>query len=233
MLSAIQVISAVHQQANKLQATNLARFFKTGKGEYGEGDVFYGLMVPQSREIAKKFNELELPEIKKLLTSPIHEIRLIGLLILVDQFTKGDVIKQRMVVDFYLDNTKYINNWDLVDLTAHKILGVWLLDKSTKILFELANSNNLWERRIAVISSFAHIKNNNFKPTLALAKILLKDEHDLIQKAVGWMLREMGKKSIKDLRRFLDANVGKMPRTMLRYAIEKLPAKERQSYLKK
>jgi len=233
MLSAIQVISAVHQQANKLQAANLARFFKTGKGEYGEGDVFYGLMVPQSREIAKKFNELELPEIKKLLTSPIHEIRLIGLLILVDQFTKGDVIKQRMVVDFYLDNTKYINNWDLVDLTAHKILGVWLLDKSTKILFELANSNNLWERRIAVISSFAHIKNNNFKPTLALAKILLKDEHDLIQKAVGWMLREMGKKSIKDLRRFLDANVGKMPRTMLRYAIEKLPAKERQSYLKK
>jgi 3-methyladenine DNA glycosylase AlkD len=232
MLRAEAIIKEVKKKANKKKAVLLQRFFKTGPGQYSEGDIFYGLTVPQSRIIAKKYQDLNLVEIKKLLISPVHEIRLIALLILVEQFKTGDVIKQRIVTDFYLENTKYINNWDLVDLTAHKILGAWLLNRPTKKLLALANSANLWERRIAVIASFAHIQNHDFKTTLTLAKKLLHDEHDLMHKAVGWMLREMGKRSISELKTFLNQYSRTMPRTMLRYAIEKLPERERQAYLK-
>lgn len=233
MPQAKHVIAAAKKQTSKEKTTILERFFKTGAGEYGEGDVFWGLSVPQSRTIAKKYSDLSLIEVKKLLKSPVHEIRLIGVLILVDQFKTGDLKKKKIIYDFYLKNTDRINNWDLVDLSAHKIVGAWLLNKPTKKLEELARSTNLWERRIAIISTFAHINNNNFKPTLKLAKKLLLDKHDLMHKAVGWMLREMGKRSINDLKSFLNEHARTMPRTMLRYAIEKFPEKERKKYLKK
>lgn len=231
MKTAQNLIKIAKKQGTKKRAQGAARYFKTGPGQYGAGDIFCGLTVPQCRVIAKQFNELPLTEIAKLLKSKIHEIRLIGLLILVDQYKKTD--SKKRLVDFYLKNTKYINNWDLVDLTAHKILGDYLLNKSTALLESMALSKNLWERRIAVISTAAHIKNNNFKPILSLSRKLLTDEHDLMHKAIGWMLREMGKRSLKDLRAFLNEHSRRMPRTMLRYAIEKLSEKERQYYLKK
>ncbi len=233
MSNAKLVINQIKKSANKKQAVILQRFFKTDPGQYGAGDIFCGLMVPQSRAIVKKFNHLTLNENKKLLASKIHEVRLVGLLILVDQFAKSDTKTKAKIVKFYLTNLKAVNNWDLVDLTAHKILGAWLLDKSPAKLYELANSKNLWARRVAIISTFAHIKNNNFQPTLRLAKKLLTDQHDLIHKAVGWMLRELGKKSPTQLHNFLNQHSKTMPRTMLRYAIEKLPPKKRLYYLKK
>jgi 3-methyladenine DNA glycosylase AlkD len=193
--------------------------------------MFWGLMVPQSRLIAKEFHELSLTEISKLLTSKIHEIRLIALLILVDQYTKND--KKKVIVNFYLKHSKYINNWDLVDLSAHKILGDWFLDKPTTTLEKLVRSNNLWERRMAVLACFPRIKNNDFALSIKFSKLLLTDKHDLMHKAVGWMLREMGKKSLLPLKKFLDEYASVMPRTMLRYAIERLPEKERKKYLHK
>jgi len=233
MLKADLVIKEAKKYHSKEKTAILERFFKTGKGQYGEGDIFWGLSVPQSRIIAKKYKDLNLVEIKKLLESPIHEIRLIALLILVERFMVGDVIEQRIISDFYLKNTKHINNWDLVDLSASKILGAWLLDKDPKIIYKLVGSNNLWERRVAMITTYAFIKANNFKHTIKLAEKLLNDEHDLIHKAAGWMLREMGKKSKPDLIKFLEKHSAEMPRTMLRYAIEKLGEKERQYFLKK
>jgi 3-methyladenine DNA glycosylase AlkD len=232
MIQAKQIIAIAKKQASKEKTAILERFFKTGPGQYGAGDVFWGLSVPQSRTIAKKYKDLNLVEIKKLLESPVHEIRLIALLILVEQFTNGDVMKQRAVAKFYLKNTNYINNWDLVDLTASKILGSWLLDKDTAILYKLIKSNNLWERRIAIVATYAFIKADNLKHTLKLSEKLLNDTHDLMHKASGWMLREMGKRSIKDLKTFLNKYSRTMPRTMLRYAIEKLPERERKFYLK-
>lgn len=232
MVNAQFVINEAKKYKSKAKAPILQRFFKTNKGEYGEGDIFWGLTVPQSRAIAKKYKDLTLAEIKKLLTSPIHEIRLIALLILVEQFTSGDVLKQRAVTDFYLKNTKFINNWDLVDLSASKILGTWLTDKDAAILYKLIKSNNLWERRIAIVATYAFIKADNFKHTLSLAEKLLNDKHDLMHKAAGWMLRETGKRSINDLKSFLKNYARRMPRTMLRYAIERFPEKTRQQYLK-
>ncbi|MCX6793294.1 MAG: DNA alkylation repair protein [Candidatus Falkowbacteria bacterium] len=233
MIQAKDVITEAKKKANKEKTAILGRFFKTGPGQYGAGDVFWGLTVPQSRTIAKKYSDLSLIEIKKLLESPVHEIRLIALLILVEQFTKGDVLKQRAITNFYLKNTKYINNWDLVDLSASKILGSWLIDKDTAILYKLIKSDNLWERRIAIVATYAFIKADSFKHTLSLAEKLLNDKHDLMHKAAGWMLREMGKRSINDLKVFLKNYTRRMPRTMLRYAIEKFPEIERQKYLKK
>ncbi len=223
------IIKIAKQQGNKKRALGAGRYFKTGPGEYGEGDIFCGLTVPQCRMIAKKFSELPLSEIQKLLRSEIHEVRLIALLILVGQYAAGSNKKE--LVSFYLKNTRYINNWDLVDVSAHKILGDWFLDKRTAILGRLAASKNIWERRIAVLACFPRIAHNDFRLALALAEKLLADKHDLMHKAVGWMLRELGKKSIADLRRFLDAYASTMPRTMLRYAIEKLPPTERKKYL--
>lgn len=231
--TAKQVITSAKQYRSKEKTAILERFFKTGKGQYGEGDIFWGLTVPQSRSIAKKYQDLNLSEVKQLLESPVHEVRLIALLILVEQFITGDVIRQRLVSSFYLKNTPFINNWDLVDLTASKILGTWLLDKAPTTLYKLVKSKNLWERRIAIVSTYAFIKADNFEHTLKLAEILLNDQHDLMQKASGWMLREMGKRSKADLTNFLDKYSKKMPRTMLRYAIEKFSEEERRNYLKK
>jgi len=223
--------------SNPVKAKLLQGYFKTGKGEYGEGDKFLGVTVPASRKIAIRFKSLSFVEIAKLLQSKIHEERLIALLILVQKFNKANEATQKEIYEFYLKNTKYINNWDLVDLSSHEIVGGHLLRrglaKSKPILIKLAKSKNIWERRIAVISTFEFIRNNKFDESLKLAEILLEDTHDLMHKAVGWMLREVGKRDLKAEIRFLDKHYKKMPRTMLRYAIEKFPEKLRMSYLKK
>ncbi len=231
MNKAASVIASVKRLQDTKKALLLQGFFKTKKGEYGEGDIFWGLTVPQSRSVAKKFYELSLTEISKLLKSKVHEIRLIALLLLVEQYTKAK--NKKLFVNFYLKHLKYINNWDLVDLSSHKILGDWFLDKPTTVLENLALSKNLWERRVAVLACFPRIKNNDFALTLKLSKLLITDKHDLMHKAVGWMLREMGKKSLSPLKEFLDQYAAIMPRTMLRYAIEKFPEKERKKYLQK
>lgn len=221
-------------KTNKNKAKILQKFFKTGPGEYGEGDIFLGVVVPETRKIAKKYyNEINLPEIQKLLNSKIHEERLCALLVLVEKFQKGNLKEKERIFKFYLKNTGNINNWDLIDLSADKIVGAYLLDKNKSILKNLAKSKNLWERRIAVLATFNFIKNNEFKPTLEIAKILLGDNQDLIQKAVGWMLREIGKRSLKTERDFLKKYAPKIPRIMLRYAIEKFPNHKRKKYLSK
>ena len=219
-------------QANPEQAKTLSRFFKTDKGEYGEGDEFLGIKVPVSRKIAKQFKELSLSEIQELLDSKVHEERLIGLFILVEQYRKADAEKMQAIYEFYLKNAKRVNNWDLVDLSAEKIMGAYLMDKDKRILFKLAKSKNLWERRIAIMSTFHFIKNGFYDTTFAISDMLLKDEHDLIHKAVGWMLREIGNRNLAEEEKFLKKNYKTMPRTMLRYAIEKFPEKKRQVYLK-
>lgn len=227
--------------ANPEKAKQLARFFKTFPGEYGEGDVFLGITVPQQREIVKQFqNETSLGDIQCLLNSEIHEYRLVALLILIEKYKKASKEKneeeKEKIFEFYLKNAKKenINNWDLVDLSAPKIVGNYLLDKNKSILYKLAKSENLWEKRISVISCFAFIKENQFKDSIEISKILLNDKHDLIHKAVGWMLREIGKKEIQVLEKFLKENkrYKTMPRTMLRYSIEKFNKEERKRYLK-
>ena len=220
---------ALNMHSNPEKARVLQGFFKTGVGEYGEGDIFLGITVPQSRKIAKQFAHIELKDVKKHLQSKMHEERLVALLILVEKYKKSDDKKE--IVDFYLSNTKHVNNWDLVDLTADKILGDYLFDKNKNIIYELSKSNNLWERRIAIVSTFNFIKQRKFDETLRLAEMLLHDKHDLIHKACGWMLREVGKKDEKVLRDFLNKNYKHMPRTMLRYAIERFPENERKKYL--
>lgn len=219
----------LRRQALKSKAIILQRFFKTAPGQYGAGDQFLGVTVPIQRAIAKKHLDLNFLELEKLLHSKFHEERLTALLILVEKFKIGD---QEKIFRFYLKNTRYINNWDLVDLSADKICGAWLMDKDKKILYTLAKSRNLWERRIAMLSCFHFIKNNEFKDALKLAKILLTDDHDLIHKAVGWMLREIGKRNLGVEIAFLEQYATLMPRTMLRYAIEKFPEAFRQKFLK-
>lgn len=225
----------VNRLANPQKAKVLQGFFKTGKGEYGEGDVFLGLTVPQSRTIAIKYKDLAFSNIKILLKSKVHEERLIALLILVYRFNqkdKKDDKERKKVFDFYLANTKYINNWDLVDLSADKIVGQYLLDKSKGILFGLARSKNLWERRISIVATYQFIKDGRYQETLTISKMLLNDPHDLIHKAVGWMLREVGKNCSQEiLEEFLKKHYKEMPRTMLRYAIERFPEKLRKKYL--
>ena len=212
------------------KASFLQRFFKTGKGEYGEGDIFVGLTVPQSRILAVKYKDLSFLEILELLKSKIHEERLIALLILVHRFEKNPE-EQRKIYNFYLKNTKYVNNWDLVDLSSHHIIGEYLLDKPKDILFELARSKNFWERRISLISTFAFIRDGKLDISLELAEILVDDKHDLIQKALGWMLREIGKKDLETEETFLKKYYKQMGRTALRYAIEKFPEGKRLKYL--
>jgi 3-methyladenine DNA glycosylase AlkD len=221
--------------ANPEQAKNLSRFFKTGKGQYGEGDVFLGIKVPIQRDIAKKYLDLNFQELQELLNSKIHEERLTALIILVNQFKKAkkDKLRQRQIFEFYLKNTSRINNWDLVDLSAPGIVGEFLQKEDTGILRQLANSENLWERRIAIISTFPLIRKNNFGEGLAISEMLMRDKHDLIHKAVGWMLREIGKRNKNVLEIFLNQRHKEMPRTMLRYAIEKFPEEERKKWMKK
>ena len=211
----------------------LQRFFKTGPGEYAAGDLFIGINVPVLRSLAKKYQSLSLGEVLHLLKSRIHEERLLSLLILILKYRAGDLVVKKKIYRAYLAHTAYINNWDLVDLSAGYIVGKYLLKRDRKILLKLAQSKNLWERRIAMIATFAFIYEGEFEWTFKIAKILLHDEHDLIQKAVGWMLREVGKRvSQKELEDFLKENAKTMPRTMLRYAIERLPEPKRQYYLK-
>ncbi|HOP30199.1 MAG TPA: DNA alkylation repair protein [Spirochaetota bacterium] len=228
-----QIKSDLKNAANPVKAVDLARFFKTGKGEYGEGDIFWGITVPVQREIAKKHFNATNDDIKKLLCEPVHECRLTALLILVQQYSKGDPVKRKMIADFYLSNTKMINNWDLVDLTADKILGHYLMDKDRAVLYKLAESSSIWEQRIAVISTHHFIKNMDFKDTLSLCEKLMNHKHDLIHKATGWMLREAGKKDLTVLTGFLDRYCKVMPRTMLRYAIEKLDDNQKKKYMAK
>ena len=209
------------------------RFFKTEKGGYGENDVFLGLTVPKARFIARQFNNLTLPEVKTLLTSKFHEERLIALMILVLQFEKGDIQTREKIFEFYCKHTKYINNWDLVDLSAYKIVGEYLFDKDRSILYTFAVSKNIWERRISIVSTYFFIKQNQFKDTFALSELLLNDKEDLMHKAVGWALREMGKRvSKEELIEFLKKNYSRLPRTTLRYAIEHFPPETRKKYLK-
>jgi 3-methyladenine DNA glycosylase AlkD len=217
--------------ANKDKAKLLQGFFKTGLGEYGEGDIFLGINVPTLRMLSKEHDGISLNETMKLLKSPIHEERLLALLMLVRAFSKGDEALQKKIYDFYLKNTKYINNWDLVDLTAPNIVGTYLLGKNKKPLYELTKSSDLWKRRISVLSTFSFIKQNDFYDAFKIAHCLLADEHDLIHKAVGWMLREIGKRDLYAEEQFLKSRYKKMPRTMLRYAIERFPEAKRKQYL--
>jgi len=226
-----EIRKEILKQKNPLQAINLQRFFKTGKGEYGEGDIFYGIKVPEQRIIAKQFSDLSLDDLKILITSKVHEERLIAVFILVEQFKKGDDKKQKIIYDFYLKNRKGINNWDLVDLSAPKIVGAYLIDKEKDLLYKFAHSKDLWKKRISIISTQAFIREHFFEDTLDISEILLNDKHDLIHKAVGWMLREIGNLDLEIEEEFLKKYYKTMPRTMLRYAIEKFPEKKRKSYL--
>jgi 3-methyladenine DNA glycosylase AlkD len=228
-----QLKKDLNKLKNRQKATVLKRFFKTGKGEYGEGDIFLGIIVPKQREISKKYADIDLEYLQKLLSSKIHEYRLVSLLILVQKYKKAADLEKKKIVDFYLKNTKNINNWDLVDLSAHKILGEYYLKKNKKILYKLAQSKNIWERRIAVITTFEFIRNNQFAESLKIAEMLMSDQHDLIHKAVGWMLREIGKRNQKIEEKFLMKYYKNMPRTMLRYAIERFSDKKREYYMKR
>ena len=228
------IIDELKLLANSMQAKNLQRFFKTGKGEYGEGDVFLGIKVPQIRSIVRKYwKETNLKVAEELLHSKYHEMRMCALLILVERYKKIASEREK-IFRIYIASAKYINNWDLVDLTAPQIVGGYLADKPKTILYQFAKSKNLWERRIAILTTFNYIYQGESQETIKIARILLHDPHDLIHKAVGWMLREVGKRvDEKILTNFLDKRYKEMPRTMLRYAIEKLSEKKRKYYLSK
>lgn len=232
------VISELNKFSKKDKQKIFVKFFKTGKGEYGEGDKFLGISVPVIRKIAKEYINLDLEDINALLKNEYYEIRLTALIILTYKFEKYTKEKNekelKNIFDFYLKNTKYINNWDLVDLSCYKIVCEYLLNKDRKILYNLATSKNLWERRISIVSTFEFIKNKEHKDTTKICEILLNDKQEIIHKAIGWMLREAGKKINKNIIiDFLDKNCKKMPRIMLRYSIERLSDKEKEFYMKK
>jgi len=232
-LTAAAVLRELRRLRNPAKAKILSGFFKTGKGHYGEGDVFLGLTVPVTRACAKRFRDLPLKETLKVLRVNEHEARLFALLILVDQFRRGDEKTRREIYDAYLANTRWINNWDLVDLSAEHIVGGYLDERPKTILTKLAKSRSLWERRIAILATFHFIKQGDCNETLKIANLLLHDTHDLIHKAVGWMLREVGKRcGIEKEEAFLKRHASHMPRTTLRYAIERFPETKRQRYLK-
>lgn len=222
----------LEQLANKEKAEVLQRFFKTGPGEYGEGDVFIGVKVPDLRKVAKDFQDIAAEDVIVLLESAIHEERLLALLILVRKYVKGNETAKKRIYRLYLKKTKFINSWDLVDGSAHHIVGDYLMDKNKVPLYRLAKSEDLWERRIAILATFYFIKQEKYEETLKIANILLTDREDLIHKAVGWMLREIGKRDMIFEEMFLKQHYKEMPRTMLRYAIEKFPEPKRQKYLK-
>ena len=234
-MSVNELTKELHSLADPARATILGRFFKTGPGQYGEGDLFLGIMVPTAHKLVSKYYlKPDLADIDKLIGSPYHEVRLVALLMLVKKYekTKSDTEKSK-IYEYYLKNREHINNWDLVDLSTPKIVGDYLLSHPREFLYQLAGSDDLWERRISIMATFAFIRAGEFEDTLKLSRMLLHDPHDLIHKAVGWMLREMGKKDKMALLNFLDEYASVMPRTMLRYAIEKLSDKERKYYLKK
>lgn len=217
------------------QVGGLSRFFKTGPGQYGEGDLFLGIKVPHTRQAVKRiWKDCTFEDLEFCISSPYHEVRLAALLVLVQMFhhAQKDLPLQKRYVDFYLSHTQYINNWDLVDLSCYEILGTWLLDKDRQILYSLAqHGKTLWEQRIAIVSCTQFVRHNQFDDCLAISDILLHHEHDLIHKAVGWLLREVGKRDENLLKEYLLPRYKTMPRTMLRYAIEKFPQELRKAYL--
>ena len=230
-MTAQEISKLLRNFADPVRAEHSGRYFKTGQGEYGEGDRFLGIRVPDIRAQVKKCEAISLEDIQELLMSAFHEERLFALLLLVRKFAKGDEKEKTAIYNFYLKNTHRINNWDLVDSSASYIVGGYLESRDRTILYKLAKSASVWERRIAVISTFQFIANNQFDDALKLAGQLLEDEDDLIHKAVGWMLREIGKRDVAVEKAYLQAHYKKMPRTMLRYAIEKFPERERKKYL--
>jgi len=236
MATARDIQSALEASASADDAIFLQRFFKTGEGQYGAGDVFIGVRVPQTRQVCIKFKDVSLREIQKLLKSPIHECRLAAVILLTEKFKRADEAERGKLYTLYLAalDEGYINNWDIVDTSAEFIVGEYLLTKPKDALFDLADSDDVWHRRVAMLSSFQFIKKGDPTVTLQLAEKLLHDPHDLIQKAVGWMLREIGKRIDRRLLlNFLDDHAKTMPRTMLRYAIEHLPPDQKTEYMRK
>ena len=225
--------SDLAQLSDPERAKNLSWFFKTGKGQYGEGDVFLGIPVPEQRKVAKKHVDLSLDDLQELLNSKIHEHRFTALVILISKYRKAEETGKKEIFDFYLKNTENVSNWDLVDLSAPRIVGDYLLKKERSILYKLAKSVSLWERRISILSTFTFIDKDDFEDALNISELLLHDEHDLIHKAVGWALREIGKKDQNVEERFLTNHYLHMPRIMLRYAIEKFDEAKRKNYLNK
>lgn len=231
-MTADEIHGIVQEAANPAIATHSRRFFKTGKGEYGEGDQFLGIRVPALRAFARQYRDTALDDVREQLQSSWHEVRLLALFLLVQRFQRGGDEDRGRVVALYLENTRYVNNWDLVDSSACHILGPWLTGRDRQPLYRLAGSRCLWERRMAIMATLHFIRMNQFDDTLRLARILLTDAEDLIHKAVGWMLREIGKRDRSVEGGFLRTHYRDMPRTMLRYAIEKFPESRRQCYLK-
>lgn len=225
------VVRELRRRADPNKAAFFPRFFKAGKGEYAEGDRFLGVDVPQMRAVAKAFGDATLRDIERLLRDPFHECRFVGLLMLTERYRRGDDMAKQKAVDFYLAHIDRVNNWDLVDLTAYSILGDWLVARNRSVLYRLAKKHHLWSQRIAIVSTYAFIRKGDLSDTFALAKLFLAHEHDLMHKATGWMLREAGKRDKKALSAFLKRHVRAMPRTMLRYAIEKYSASERKRWL--
>ncbi|RYU97561.1 DNA alkylation repair protein [Emticicia agri] len=232
-----ELISELQAIANPERAKASAWFFKTGKGQYGEGDVFIGISAPDLRAICKKYNSLPLEDLQVLLNDPIHEYRMAALMILVSQIKKAKGDTQKRIYDFYLKNTQQINNWDLVDASARDIVGYYLYDKDREILYDMARTNHLWTQRIAIIATWYFINKNQYEETFRIAEILLSHKHDLIHKAVGWMLREIWKKEkasgieVIQVEQFLKKNIGKIPRTALRYSIEKMTEERRKYFM--
>jgi 3-methyladenine DNA glycosylase AlkD len=229
-----QIIKKLQALGNRDIAVHSQRFFKTGKGQYGEGDRFLGIRVPAIRKCVREYRTRSLEDILELLRSPFHEARLLALLILVAKFSaanRSSSVDQEAVYRSYLNHTKYINNWDLVDCSAEHIVGAYLFSRDRKPIYRLARSKSMWERRIGIVSTFQFIKRRDFSDTLAVVELLLNDKEDLIHKAAGWMLREVGKRDPDAEKSFLAKHYRQMPRTMLRYAIEKFPEGERQAYL--
>ncbi len=230
-ISARDIQKRLREFASEEKARFLQGFFKTGAGQYGEGDRFLGVVVPDVRKVAKEYRDVYLGEITNLLSSPYHEDRLLALLMLAWAYEKGDVAVKKRIYGLYLKSTRFINNWDLVDLSAPNIVGGHLIDKNRKPLHALAKSRDLWKRRIAILATFAFIKRDDFSDVFTISETLLSDDHDLIHKAVGWMLREVGKRNDAVLEGFLKRHYRRMPRTMLRYAIERFPEAKRKRYL--
>lgn len=234
MLTKIQLELRKHAKPEKIPI--YMNFFKTGKGQYGEGDRFIGVTVPDTRMVAIKFadSSINLKEVLPLLKSKIHEDRMCALFIIVYKFKNAKTQKEKkQYVDFYIKHHLFGNNWDLIDCICDKILGHWLIDKDKSLLYKYAKSSNLWERRIAIITTLHFIRNKQLKDTFKIAKILMQDKHDLIHKAVGWMLREAGKRDQQQLEKFLNKHYKRMPRTMLRYAIERLSEEKKRFYMKR
>ena len=226
-----EVVKEIGKYKSTKKAKTSQWFFKTKKGQYGYGDIFVGLTVPEMRTVSKKFSGIALVEVQKLLNSKIHEERFIGLTIMDILFSKAEPKVKKKIVDMYIKNTKNVNNWDLVDTSAYSILGEYLLDKKRDVLYKFSKSKSVWERRISIVATYSFIKKGQLSDTLDISESLFDDKEDLIHKAVGWMLREVGKKDVEKLKSFLSKNIKKLPRTTLRYAIERFGVEERKKFL--